>query len=490
MEGTRVQILNDMKSLLNIRGGAHIVWVAGMAGTGKTSIALTLCRMLANEPDILLGGTFFCSRAAGAVERTEAERIIPTFATLMARSVLDYAEALAEELKDDPDLAHKAIALQLEHLLVKPLESVALLDRQIVFVVDALDECSNEERLVELINALANFACSAPVKFLFTSRSEMHIRETAIADKSLSSIVHLHTIDPTLVTADIRLYIQRTFDKVTKTATWYTQDDIDELAVSSGGLFIFASTAIAYILEHKSVPGRVKRLQTVKTQISDSTIATAPLDKMYSLVLMQASDPTAFEPAELDEMRRIIAVILCTRAPLTLNCLAEILGLTPEDLRGALERLHTVIFVPEEDDWGELRTLHASFGDFMFTRAPEHIRVCKGFGHDELARGCLERMSADDLCFNISRGSTSYTANPGINLGEIASSLVYACLHWAYHVDLASVRSSFDEKIYSFLQHKLLFWLELLNATWDVRRASSLLHITASAVCSYPVLPR
>ena len=534
MEGTRIQILADMKSLLNARGGAHIVWIAGMAGTGKTSIALSLCRMLVKESTILLGGTFFCSRSAGAVERTDAQCIIPTLAAILARSVPAYASALAEELKKDPDLAHKSIGTQVEHLLARPLESVGSLGRQIIFVVDALDECSDEAKLVELIDRLASFTCAASVKFFLTSRPEMHIRDTAIADTSLSSIIHLHTIDASRVTADIRLYIQRTFEKAVTTSAWYTELDIDELAAMSGGLFIFASTALAYILRRKEVPGRSERLRTVKMQTSNSTLATASLDKMYSLVLSQASDPEAIEPTELDETRRIVAVILATRSPLTLDCLAKLLELSPEHLREALSGLHAVIFVPEEDDEGELRTLHASFGDYIFTRAPEHIRISKKLGHDELARGCLERMSAADLCFNISRRTSSYKANDPNDSDDyedsedsedskdsddsddsddagssfsrstrssqassytrprwVATSLVYACLHWAHHVNLASMRSSFDDKIDSVLRRKLLFWLELLSIIDEVGRASSLLRIAASAVscCSTSTLP-
>jgi len=536
MKDTRVQLLDRKNNLLITRGGVHIIWIAGMAGSGKTSIALTLCRMLAKEPTIVLGGTFFCSRSTGTVERTDVRCIIPTLAAILARRVPDYAEALADELKDDPDLAHKSIDAQVEHFLARPLEGLKSFNHQIVFVIDALDECSDDEKLVELINALASFTSPTPVKFLLTSRPEMHIRDTSIAETSLSSVVHLQAIDQIHVTTDIRLYIQKTLESRAVTSDWYTKHDLDELAKLSGGLFIFASTALAYILGRKDVPGRSERLRTVKMQTSTSALATASLDNMYSLVLTHASDTDAFEPTELDEMRRIVAAILSLRAPLTLRGLAEILGLTSERLRGALGGLHAVIFVPDEDDEGELRTLHASFGDFIFTRAPEHIRISKELGHDELTRGCLKRMTADDLCFNISRSATSYRENHENELetddngdddnfdddeddedddydeeedeedsgdddshnddgddGDddkpnwIANSLIYACIHWAHHVELSSVKSAFDNQINSVLRRKLLFWLELLSIIGEVRRASNLLRIAASVVSACPV---
>ena len=487
MEGTRVRLLENTQKLLTSLGGAHIVWIAGMAGTGKTSIALTLCRRLVEACVVLLGGTFFCSRSVGSIDRTDARLIIPTLACLLARQVPTYARALADELIQDPDLGSKTVKLQIQGLLVKPLESVRGLDKQIVFVIDALDECRDQQPLAELINALADFSTTQPVKFLLTSRPEMHIRDTSITDTSLSSIVQLHMVEEALVTADIRLYIQRTLETASRRSIWYTNADLNELAAVSGGLFIYASTALAYILKRRDVPGRCERLRAVRTQASTSTVATGPLDKMYSLILTQASDPDAVEPTEIDETRRIVSIILSTRSPLTIKTLAELLGMTSEHLRGALDELHAVIFVPDQDDTGELRTLHASFGDFIFTRAPELIRIKKEPGHEELARACLQRMSAEDLCFNVSRSRSSYKANPESKPDWIAHSLIYACLHWHHHIALAFSTSSFDDLIDSVLRVKLLFWLELLSVLGEVGRASGLLQIANAAVsrCIY-----
>lgn len=486
MEGTRVQLLENVQNLVTSRINAHIVWIAGMAGTGKTSISLTLCRRLVELPDVILGGSFFCSRSSGSSDRTDARRIISTLVILLARQLPMYAEALAAELRKDPDLASKAICVQVERLFVQPLSGVGELHKQIVFVIDALDECSDQTQLAELINALVDIKTTPLVKFLFTSRPEMHIRDTSITDTSLSSIVQLHMVDEELVYSDIRLYVQKSLEKSSKSRKWYTDDDLDEIATLSAGLFIFASTALAYILGRKDVPGRSERLRIVKQQTSASIIATDALDKMYELVLTQASDPTIYEPTELGETRRIIAVILSARVPLTLKALAELLELSPEHLRGALNELHAVLFVPEQDEIGELRTLHASFGDFIVTRAPEHLRIGKDLGHDELAQACLLRMTKDDLCFNISRSRSSYEPNPKTKPYWIANSLVYACCYWGYHIADGSATSSFDKNITSVFRRKLLFWLEVLSVMDEVGCAPVLLRLAAAVVSSCP----
>jgi len=99
MLGTRVQFLKQVLALLAARTGPHIAWIAGMAGTGKTSIALTLCRLLRADTTMFLG-SFFCSRSTGTVERTDVQRIVPTLAMILARQFPDYALNLQMCLAD------------------------------------------------------------------------------------------------------------------------------------------------------------------------------------------------------------------------------------------------------------------------------------------------------------------------------------------------------------------------------------------------------
>ena len=184
MRGTRVHFLAQLRELVTAHTGPHIVWVVGMAGTGKTAIALTLCRMLAVDTTVILGGSFFCSRF------TEVQRIVPTLATTLARQWSDYASKLIKQLSSYPDVADWTICKQIEHLLARPLEELDAHDCQIVFVVDALDECNAHAKLVELFEALAGFQSTVPVKFLLTSRPEMVIRKTQISDSNISSVLH------------------------------------------------------------------------------------------------------------------------------------------------------------------------------------------------------------------------------------------------------------------------------------------------------------
>ena len=459
-----------------------IFWLAGMAGTGKTSIAVSLCRILRNDPAVFLGGGYFCSRSSGSIARTDVRRIVPTLAALLADQSQEFAEALAAELENDRRVGHKPVVEQIDLLLRKPLAALASSSRPLVFIIDALDECNSERELAELLRLLADFKCDTKVKFILTSRPELHIRGTPISNSDHNTILQLHAIDMEEVMSDIQLYISGTFTDAAPGATWYAEADIEQLVKLSGGLFIFASTVLKYVLYSDQDDDREDRLRKVTSAVIKRTTATSSIDKIYELILVDASHSDTIDEDELERLRHVLACILTARSPLSVEALAALINITPGRLRGSLGRLHSLVYLPADDRIPGVRTLHATFGDYLLERGPQHIRIARSLGHDVLVRGCLRRFAAEDLCFNISRSRTSFEPNPKTSPSWIPLSLVYACLHWAHHIDAASNRSSFDEDIGRTFRSKFLFWLEVLSVLDKVGLASGLLRIACSAV--------
>ena len=110
MENTRVQILEKLAQWAWDTSAPPILWLTGMAGTGKTSIALSFCKRLADEAD--LGGSFFCSSTSTTIKQTEVRRIIPTLAHLLARKDAAFEVAIVAELTVEPDIGEKTVAIQ------------------------------------------------------------------------------------------------------------------------------------------------------------------------------------------------------------------------------------------------------------------------------------------------------------------------------------------------------------------------------------------
>jgi len=387
-------------------------------------------------------------------------------------------------------IASKSVCEQIRLLLRQPLSALSVSSCPIIFIIDALDELRNKGELAQLLELIMGFKCATPVKFILTSRPEMHIHRTPITNLEHTSILKLHTIDPVEVQYDIRRYILVTLAEVAKEATWYSSTDIDALVAASNSLFIFAATALKCILDPDDDDDRSARLRRATSIVAQGTAATAGLDTMYELVLTGASMSATIDADELDRLKSILACILTLRTSLTVQALADLMKLKPGILRSSLRRLHAVVNVPEDDSMLGLRTLHASFGDYLFSRAPARICIPSSLGHDTLAHACLEMMSSS-LHFNFSQWcSSSYEPNPSTIPKSITLSLEYACMHWAHHVagfvhsdSPAYIALALDAEIDRMFRPKLLFWLEVLSVLRKVGLAPSLLLIAGSAVC-------
>ena len=485
MDGTREKVLT-MFVQWAISDPKRIFWLAGMAGTGKTSIALTLCRMLRSESAVFFGGGFFCSRSSGTIAQTDVRRILPTLARLLAGSSPEFAAALAVELGKADRIATKPVREQIGPFLRQPLSALAPSSRPIVFVIDALDEIADKSELTdnselaELLNLIADFQSAVPVKFILTSRPEINIRGTRISNPEHNAILKLHELDPLEVKQDIHRYIYGTLEKNTNGSTWYSPTDVDTLVQLSNYLFIFASTALDYVLGSNGDVARRVRLHEIISAVAEDTPVTARLDMMYELVIARAAHSTAISMRGLDRLKSIIACILTSRLTLSVQALAELMELEPDLLRSSLERLHAMIHVPDDNNTPDLHAVHASFGDYLFDRAADRIRIPRSHGHDTLAHACLDVMKKK-LHFNISQSRSSYEPNPSTKPESINLSLEYACLHWAHHA-IASSTPALDLKIGQIFRPKLLFWLELLSVMQKVSLAGGLLRIAASAV--------
>ncbi|CAE6529162.1 unnamed protein product [Rhizoctonia solani] len=133
-ENTRTQILTDSRAWADNPDGAKIYWMNGMAGTGKTTIAYSLCEQL--EASGQLAASFFCTRTS--LECSEAKRIIPTVTYQLARRSAPFRDALCGVLDKDPDIGTLNTTSQFDSLLAKPLiESRELMTKNQVVVIDA-----------------------------------------------------------------------------------------------------------------------------------------------------------------------------------------------------------------------------------------------------------------------------------------------------------------------------------------------------------------
>src|SRR6202041_2200055 len=96
--------------------------------------------------------------------------IFPTLAFQLAYRYPAFRAHLVKTIKSSPDVGHESLSLQLKKLLVDPLQATGLAT---VIVIDALDECEDDEPASAILSLLSHPIDNMPlVKFFITGRPE------------------------------------------------------------------------------------------------------------------------------------------------------------------------------------------------------------------------------------------------------------------------------------------------------------------------------
>ncbi|CAE6536605.1 unnamed protein product [Rhizoctonia solani] len=459
---TRTQILHDSVEWADNLNGTKIYWMNGMAGTGKTTIAYSLCERLDDTGQ--LAASFFCTRTSR--ECSEARRIFPTIAYQLARYSVPFRDALCGVLDKDPDVGNLSTTSQFRLVLAKPLlEAKEKMSKSLIVVIDALDECNDPHPVKDILDILFQFAADLPIKFFVTSRLEPTIRDSMmsrIAARDCSgSILYLHEIEKSPVQADIELYLK---DELQDLLPAFCAD-IEELAEQAGNLFIYAATAVRYIQAADKIFG-YKRLKIILEVNNTSKKGLFAIDALYSAILSAAIHDNTLKPEERGIIRVVLWTAVCICEPVLTNTLAALAGLDDnESTISALQPLRSVLRISEHNNL--VATLHASFPDFIFSKERSQEFFCDRSSYDQfLARRCLEIMGTQ-LRFNICKLGSSFILDDEVSdfkervEAHISPELFYACRFWAGHLTQGPV--SLVESIYAFLSQRLLFWMEVLN---------------------------
>jgi Mrp family chromosome partitioning ATPase len=94
LENTRQNVLADIKEWADGDSERNIYWLKGMAGTGKSTIALTIAREYDNKGR--LGASFFFSRGGG--DLASVKKFAATIAAQLANISLDLKTAIVDAI--------------------------------------------------------------------------------------------------------------------------------------------------------------------------------------------------------------------------------------------------------------------------------------------------------------------------------------------------------------------------------------------------------
>jgi hypothetical protein len=443
LPGTRESVLRDILLWAKNPQDQNVFWLNGLAGTGKSTIAQSFSEIVAS--DGLLGASFFCSR--DYLDRRELKNIFPTLAYQLACRYPLFRSRIVRIIKEDPTLAHTSLISQLENLLVNPLSGK---DISCVIIIDALDECIDDEPSSAILSVLGRFVKQLPlVKFFITGRPEPRIRSGFRLPllEPLTQIFLLHEVAFSSVDDDIRLYLTQRLTAIAKRRSdldlsdpWPRDNEIQTLTKKSSGLFIFASTLVRFVASEHHEPN--ERLQLVLSKGSGTTHeGRTGIDSLYSQVLLHAFSDV-HEEKVFGNVRGVLAAIVLAFVPLSRRELSRILRIPTSTIRTTLRHLHSVILVPD-DETKEIRVFHKSFPDFL--QNPQRCTVPQFYieseaYHNDMALRCLELVKKlqKNPCslppFTMNRGVLDL---PQLLENKVGGAVRYACSYWARHLKLS-----------------------------------------------------
>ena len=480
LKGTRENVLSEIESWTKDPNKSPVFWLNGLAGTGKSTIAQTVSERA--FADGMLGASFFCSR--DFEDRSDLQFIFPSLAFQLAHKYREFRAVLVPLLQSDPDVVYESLYSQMEKLIVEPLRST---DVSTVIVIDALDECTDEEPQSAILSVMGRLVEEVPkVKFFITGRPEPRIRSGFRLEllRPLTDVFVLHDVHPSLINNDIRLFLGHELSELARRRHldgWPTDEHVDLLCRRAAGLFIYAVATVKF-LDSKTHPPR-QRLDIIanlpectvpegKTRFNPKTT----IDSLYSSIFQIAFSDE--DPEVYSKVRSTVGAVILLVNPLPPSAITELIGLDPEQVILFLALVQSLLTF-DEDPSQPVKPFHKSFPDFITDPSrclDTRFYISPGDSHLELARNCLRLMN-NGLEQNL-LSLPKYALNSEVKdlqqrvRDRISVALEYACRSWHSHLtkttgDVTSIISD----LRFFLEVKFLAWLEVVSVLGTVRGA-------------------
>ena len=473
LKSTCVDIRQKIIGLLTAEPGPSIVWLHGVAGSGKSTIATSIEDYF--RETYQLGGYLKFERG-----KSDPNSVIREIAFNLSLFDTSIGSSILEHVEKDKNIASALLSRQFEELLLSPLNDIAGSGSErsrnqevVVIVIDALDECGSPDDRNDLMRLLRDEFTKLPsfIHFLITSRPEPDIvNALSRQPDSVHEVVLDYTSDTSLhdVFSYLLAEMPKTIDaypRIKLPVDWSWEEKMKVLGKAAGGLFIWASTAI------KLVSSSDNPFSTLKLLISNSRLSS--LDELYTTVLQYSGISWSKESSRV-RFSTVLAMLLFGKESLSDDDIDGLLGFLPEEPSYLiLCKLRSVLsYTPGEP----VRLFHASFSDYL--QSPDRVGdpwfIDISRAKSNLAVQCFVVME-DWLQFNMCNLETSHKLNrdvPDIEnrvRAHIPSHVKYTCTYWSHHLVEVPVGSSLIDAVSRFAYERLLFWFEAMSLTEKFR---------------------
>ena len=380
-EGTREWMFNKIDEWLDNKSSPNRVMViSGNAGMGKSVISAVVCKRMQHAGR--LSGSHFCQH--NNVLYSKPQLMLQSLACHLTQTLPQYKKALVEQLSRNLGVHLNSMGVEeLFALLFKePLSTVKDPERNILIVVDGLDESEYQGRN-ELLDVVANQFCKLPewIRFLVTTRPEINIAE---------SLKHLQPMQLDEKQAenvrDIKLFFEMRLGS--KIEDVHKNVLLKKLVERSEGVFLYAYFLITLFEENVSL----LTLKQVENRLP------LGISSVY-LSHFKRLERELCEELKVDEEQvlRFLCALTASREPLPVAFVSRILKPSGKSLAAqrkvnkAIACISTLLPIRED----RLHFVHKSVKDWL-TNASSYgkhdIIVDKKEGHEILFNLCTAEL--------------------------------------------------------------------------------------------------
>ena len=442
-EGTREWVFNKVQNWLDDRNSQNRVMViSANAGMGKSVISAVICKRMLEAGR--LSGNHFCQHNNARYRNPQL--MLQSLACHLCHSLPEYKQALVKQLSRNlgKDLNNMGVEELFALLFKEPLSTVADPGRNMLMVIDGLDESEYQERN-ELLDVIANHFCKLPcwIRFLCTTRP---VRNIAEALKQLKPYQLKPNEEENV--QDIKLFLENRMQYLMRQGN--NDAIVKKLVEKSEGLMLYAYFLLSFIEENVSV---------LEQGDLDSSLPLA-ISSVYHSYFKRLEDELIKElGVKEDNFLNLLCAVTASREPLPIDFVSKVLELSadsPVERRKVLKAIGSVSsLLPVRD--GCLHVIHKSVKDWLVDTS------CYG-EHDFIMDEKEGHRILSSLCSN----ELDNLKRKGVHDTEFSSTEKYALNHGVrhmLHLDENMRPRSLEESVQTYVLDLELLYAKLCSNT-------------------------
>lgn len=437
---------------------SRLLWVKGVAGSGKTMLLVGIIRQISGEYAVLSPNVshFFCQGTTDKAHRnaTDILKCLVWMLLIQQPHLISYLRTEHRQ-KGRPLFSDERAFVAVSRAFIRMLKDPRL--SATYFIVDALDEC--DQGLADLLKLIStSLELTDKVKWLVSSRPEVNVlaRLEDLDAKNLDTVGNLMELDAQSLEGPVNIYIDYKLSILKK------KDGYDETTLAEVSNLVRQQANNTFLW----VALVFKELDSVEGWDAIQVVEKIPsgLSELYDHMMTRIEHGNE---QNRQRCKNVLGATFLAYRPLSLTELTILAGLSPEMTRTVVGKCGSFLIITMET----VSLIHKSAKDYLDTNYTSKLQ--KGGvvqGHIDIYRRSIAAMSK--LRKNI------YSL-PGFGIKrkyitpldpDPLASLQYSCQFWVDHLcDANGQNLDFkkeledDGAVLKFFNDYFLRWLESLS---------------------------